>query len=263
MNKSSFRILILLAVLAPAAAQGRDWKAEVASRLVQPPDYAGAMAALEAGLPSMEGEDQQTAAALRAFLAAKLGDPEREQNLAAAYFETYHDNDPDVGFLAPSCIHDFVNFWGHWKSTYPLVSEADFLSYSTDPKGSLPDTIDIGLKLLNDAFYRISLGPYVLEGGRWSRGFHILTVPVTNLFGNSGTYEFDLDLKSGDLVIRKPLRIVIDISESPAVPRNPSRLPAFEDSRRPSPGPPAASSLAGEVYSVAVDHDAVGTMGPA
>jgi hypothetical protein len=240
-------ILLLLSILGPSAAWGDDWKARLVSRLARPPDYAGAMAVLEGQLPALEAEDLQTASALQAFLAAKLGDPDRERALAAAYFEKYRDNDPDIGFLDLASLHDFVNFWGSWKSTYPLVSEVNFLSYSSDPKGSPPAAIDIGLELLNGAYYRISLGPYVLEGGRWARGFHILTVPVADLFGRSGSYEFLLDLKSGDLVVRKPLKIVIDVTDSPAPAPAPARLPAFEDSRKPTPGPPAASSMTGEI----------------
>ena len=128
----------------------------------------------------------------------------------AEYFETYLDNDPDFGFLDEFSLRGLLLFWASWKRAYPLVYDLNLLSYPRTPATGLPASVDVGLELLNEAFYRISLGPYILEGGYWPRGYHILTIPLRGLFDRSDTYEFILDLKAGDIICRKPIRVRVD-----------------------------------------------------
>jgi len=208
----------LLLVLALTPVLRADWKSELLSRLGRNPDYRAAWSYLIEEAQELEPEDRQTAQALLPFLAAKLGDTDRERDLISEYFETYRDNDPDFGFLDDYTLRAFLAFWISWKRIYPLVYDLSFLSYPKGPPTGLPASIDVGLELLNDAFYRISLGPYILEGGHWPKGFHILTIPLHGLFERSDTYEFILDLKSGDIISRKPIRIQVDIADLAATP---------------------------------------------
>jgi hypothetical protein len=203
--------LVLVLVLAPGLRA--DWRSELLSRLGRNPDYRAAWDYLVEEAKKLEPEDRQTAYVLLPFLAAKLGEREKERDLAAGYFETYRDNDPDFGFLDEYTLRDFLTFWAAWKRVYPLVYDINLLAYSRTPATGLPDSVDIGFELLNEAFYRISLGPYILEGGHWTGGFHILTVPLADLFDRSDTYDFVLDLKAGDMIIRKPIRVRIDIAD--------------------------------------------------
>lgn len=233
--------------LALASALRADWKTELLARLGRDPDYRAAWDYLAEEAKKLEPEDRQTAEVLLPFLAAKLGDREKERDLAAGYFEAYRDNDPDIGFLDDYTLRDFLAFWAVWKRTYPLVYDINLLSYAKAPATGLPGSVDIGFELLNEALYRVSLGPYILEGGQWPRGFHILTVPLSNLFERSDTYEFVLDLKAGNLIIRKPIRVRIDIADmaGPA--------PVRRDSRSPAPGLSLKTIQEGEI-SVYVDN---------
>lgn len=101
----------------------------------------------------------------------------------------------------------------------------------------------MGLELLNDAYYRISLGPYILEGGHWRRGFHILTIPVRGLFEREGAYEFLLDLRAGDLIVRKPINIEIVVADLAA----PAPSPRSLASPASYAGVPTVSAMEGEI----------------
>jgi hypothetical protein len=233
--------------LALGQVRAADWKTEVLSYLGPRPDYRRAMDFLTEQAKSLEAGDRQTAEALIPYLARKLGNAAEEQSRISDYFEKYMDNDPEFGFLDDITHRDFLNFWARWKSTYPLVSDINFLSRFGNNGGPLPAEIDIGLELLNDAYYRLSLGPYALEGGFWPRGFHILTVPAASLFDRSGTFEFALDLKAGDIIIRKPVRLEVNLL-SVVSDRAPAPvLPPVQDGTKVPPGSQAATTLEGEV----------------
>jgi len=233
--------------LAFSLARAADWKAELLSCLGPRPDYLKAMNLLADQAKGMEAGDRQTAEALLPYLAGKLGRRAEEQDLISAYYEKYRDNDPEFGFLDDFTHRDFLVFWMRWKSSYPLVSGVSFLLRPGSAGTGLPAGIEIGLDLLNNAYYKVSLGPYVLEGGFWPRGFHIVTVPVESLFNRSGTYEFMLDLKSGDLVLRKPIRIEVSISSVGRLGPPPPQMPPVVDGSKARKAPPVQSDLEGDL----------------
>jgi hypothetical protein len=190
-----------------------DWKAELNARLGRNPDYAAAWSFLVEEAAKLQGDDKQCAAFILPYLAAKTGDKTAEGNLVSEYLETYFDNYPDFGFLEDYALRGLLAFWAGWERLYPLLHNVSLLSYSHTPATGLPASVDVGLDLMNEAFFRVSLGPYILEGGFWPRGFHILTIPLSGLFNRSDTYELTVDLKAGDLIIRKPIRLQIDIAD--------------------------------------------------
>lgn len=236
-----------LMALALVAGLRADWKTDLNARLGRNPDYRAAWDFLSVESKTLEPEDKQTAAFILPFLAAKLGDKAGETALVSDYFEAYLDNDPEFGFLDEYTLRDFLAFWASWKRAYPLVYDLNLLSYSRTPATGLPASVDVGLELLNGAFYRISLGPYILEGGYWPKGFHILTIPLRDLFIRSDTYEFVLDLKVGDLIVRKPVRVQVDIADIA-----PSRAPAPEERFAAPPSVPVKPIQEGEI-SVYID----------
>jgi hypothetical protein len=203
---------VLVLCLAVPAAGRADWRTEINAKLGRTPDFRAAWDFLSAEVTKLEGDDRQMAGLILPFLVSKLGEKERERDLIADYFETYKDYDPDFGFLDDYTIRDFLHYWAAWKRSYPLVYDLSLLAYDRSTATGLPGSVDIGLEILNEAFYRVSVGPYVLEGGHWPAGFHILTIPLRGLFERSESYEFILDLKSADLILRKPIRLRIDIA---------------------------------------------------
>ena len=233
MIRKTVAALVLLAALAPALRA--DWRSELLSRLGRNPDYQGAWDYLAGEAGKIGSEDRQTVEFILPFLASKTGGRDRERELVSKYFETYRDNDPDFGFLDGYTLREILAFWAVWKRSYPLAYDLNLLSYAKAPATGIPASVDIGLELLNDALYRVSLGPYILEGGHWPRGFHILTIPLRTLFERSDTYEFVLDLKAGDIVVRKPIRVRVEIADMVSAAPAPSapRDDFFRESRAP------------------------------
>jgi len=228
-------------------ASAGEWKTELLACLGPRPDYRKALEVLTEKAGEMDAADLQTADALVPYLAWKLGDAAKELNGISDYFEKYKDNDPEFGFLDDLTHRDFLNFWMRWKSTYPLVSDMNFLVRSGSSSTNLPAGIEVGLDLTNDAYYKLSLGPYALEGGFWPKGFHIVTVPVQDLLDRSGTYEFALDLKCGEFIVRKPIRIDVNISSGSSLGSLPPPVPPIQDGSKVKRGPPPPSNLEGDL----------------
>lgn len=237
----------LLLVLAGTSGAA-DWKAELMAYLGPRQDFAGAFRYLKGQAAGLEGADRQTADALLAFLASKTGDRAVEEDLVADYYEKYTDNDPEFGFLDEMTIRAFLVFWGRWKAAYPLASDMNFLSpASVRGPAPLPAVIEVGMELLNDAYYRISLGPYTLEGGFWPRGFHILTIPVSDMLHSSGNYDFVLDLKRGDLIVRRTIRIAVEVAGVAAASPVPRPALTVENSYKSPPTRPEATGMEGQI----------------
>jgi hypothetical protein len=239
-------VCLLALALVPAAAA--DWKTEILAFLGPRPDCRKALALLAERLGGMEAGDRQIADALLPYLHQKLGEAAAEREGISDYYEKYHDGDPEFVFLDDFTRRDFLMFWLRWKSAYPLVSDMNFLLRNANTGANPPAAIEVGLDLLNDAFYRISLGPHTLEGGFWPRGFHILTLSVADMFSRPGSYEFTLDLKSGDFVVRKPIRIDVEISTiaSPAAPA--PVMPEVRDGSKSRKTPvPSATNIGGDL----------------
>jgi hypothetical protein len=237
----------LLFFLAVGLAAAADWKTELLTRLGSRPDYRQAREYLAGRVSSLEGADRQVAEALLAYLAGKLGESTAEQDLIAAYFDKYADADPEFGFLDEVTLRDFMVFWARWKKSFPLVSDLNFLARRGSSAQGLPAGLEVGLELMCDAYYKISLGPYALEGGFWSRGFHIVTLPAAGLFERSGNYEFALDLKAGDVTVRKPIRVEVNLTPIASFKAAPPALPPIKETARSAASASPATNLEGEL----------------
>ncbi len=239
----------LLFLVLAGTGLAADWKADLMSYLGEKQDYAGAFQYLKGQVPGLEGADRQTADALLAFLASKTAGRTAEEDLISDYYEKYSDNDPEFGFLDEMTIRAFLAFWGRWKTAYPLVSDLNFLSpASARGPAPVPAAIEVGMELLNDAYYRVSLGPYTLEGGHWARGFHILTIPVSDMLHSSGNFDFVLDLKRGDLIVRRTIRIAVEVADvAPAAVVPPRPELTVENSYKSPPARPQAAGMEGQI----------------
>lgn len=255
MTRKTRLFLCLVFCLGLRLSAAEDWKAELRESLAGPrPDYGLAMSRLEAAAAGLEGDELQAAAALLPYLASRLGLAGKEQDAIIEYFERYRDNQPDLSFLDDRTFRDFLAFWAGWRNKYPLVSELVFLYRGQASFSALPATVEVGLQTSTGAYYRISLNGVIIEGGLWPSGWHVLTIPVAQLFSSPGSYEFMLDLKSDDLVIRKPIRLDVDVTETAMGAAPPAAAPASPlmprvsgtGLGRPAP-PPQPSSLQGTI----------------
>lgn len=224
-------VVLALLVLAPAVRA--DWRDDLKAYLDPPRrDFAGARDFLIAGREALEEQDRHSADALLAFLARKAGDARDELERTVAYFETYGDTDPAFDLLDGSLGREFILYWGRWKTTYPLASGFALLERVGDDDPSPPSRVEVGLDLLNDALYRVSEDGAVIAGGLWQRGPHILRLPIGGRYDRTGEAAFELDLKIDGLVVRKRVRVKIDVQASPAY-----ALPPVAPATGPAPAP--------------------------
>ena len=234
----------ILVVLLAGPALSADWKTDVRT-LLDPPrrDLAAARSYLRESFDSLNAEDKPAAAEFLAFLARKAGDPRDELERVVACFETYGDADPAFDFMDDALAREFMLFWGNWKTAYPLASDIVLLQRTGDEDDSPPARLEVGLDLLNAAYYRLSGDRGTLAGGLWQGGFHILRLPFSGGYDRTGELAFDLDLKVGELVVRKRLTVKVDVRSSPVFALPP--VVPVSPSARPAPPPPR--SVDGEV----------------
>ena len=193
-------------------------------------DFGGALAYLHDVYPAgIDDQDKPDALAMLAFLADKAGEAEQARELAVDYFETYKDNDPGFTYLNDALLREFVVFWGGWKRTYPLITNILFLERPDESESFPPLSLEVGLDIMNPGYYKISRGERVLEGGFWQAGYHILRLPVTSAYEGADRADFDLDLRTGAMVVRKRISIVIGIQESPTPTLFPKRSNGARD----------------------------------
>ncbi len=234
---------LFLVLFLAAAARAADWKSDLRACLDPPRrDFAAARTLLREIRDGLEPVDKQAAEALLAFLARRTGDAQDERERIVAYFETYGDADPAFDFLDDTLGREFMIFWGTWKTSYPLTSGFVFLEKTGDDDPSPPARLEVGLELLNEAYYRVSGDGVTLAGGLWHGGFHILRLPFTGGYDRTGEIAFDLDLKITGLVVRKRITVKVNVeTSSPAF-----QLPAVAPAAGP-PAPPAPRAVEGEV----------------
>ncbi len=214
MGDSKRLLAILVAATAgffSAGSASADWKQDIQAYLGTPKDYPGALSFLQDAYPGLDGLDKQTAGAFLAYLASKVPDPDREKHWLVEYFEFYKDADPFLDFLDLESRKDFFGYWGRWQRSYPIVTDMNLLEPAGVPVLAPPAEIRIGVELLNAAFYKISDRSGALSGGLWQSGFHILSLPSTGMFEESGSREFILDLKAGDIIVRRRIGVEVDV----------------------------------------------------
>jgi hypothetical protein len=198
-------------VLVLALDLSADWKQEVLGYLSPGRDYPAARAYLRENFAKIDPPEKSNALGLIAYLARMTGDGRDEQDRIVEYFETYGDTDPAFDLPDELLRRDFVTFWARWKSAYPLVTGLVFLERAGESDPSPPARLEVGLDLLNGAYYKVSVSDRVLEGGLWQQGFHILKLPFSADYDKPGSLEFDLDLKTGGMVVRKRITVEIDV----------------------------------------------------
>ncbi len=199
---------VAAALVLPARAQ--DWRGDTA-QLLESGDYAVARKMIEQGFSALAEADRPTALAFLAYTSGKLSDRPAERSWVQLYFETYGDVDPDISFLGYETRRGFLDFWGVWTKSYPLTRDFNILEPVETPAGP-PAEIQVGLEIVNPAFYKLTADGVVIDGGFWPSGFHILSLPASELFTETSVREFRLHLKAGDLVISKPLRLDVQIA---------------------------------------------------
>ncbi|MDH5745114.1 MAG: hypothetical protein OEZ52_16350 [Candidatus Aminicenantes bacterium] len=96
----------------------------------------------------------------------------------------------------------------------PLVRDIGLIGDESSKGFAPPDKLMIGVDVFRDVYYKISDGENVIKAGLFTRGLNIVEIEADGLFLESGTHVFFLDLKAGDLTLRKELEIDIQLDSS-------------------------------------------------
>ncbi len=201
-------LLLMLGFFCLAVTARADWKAEI-NELLKNREYEPALNLLESTLPGLEQAEKQEALALLPFLYFKNNLPSEEKRALIDYFEEFGDSQPLLAFLDFSVFNQALEYWGRWREDFPLVSNLNFLLPASSEDRSIPEVLRLGFDLSAEAYYKIQLEGNPLEGGLWTKGAHLIQLPLPFYFDQSYSLNLDIFLKTRSITIRK--RIVLEI----------------------------------------------------
>lgn len=115
-----------------------------------------------------------------------------------------------MAFVFSLSLHSF----GQDPSTLDI--EIGLIGEKTGKTLAPPEKLVLGIDISVEAYYKLSDEENVIKGGLLRRGLNIVDIDATGLFEETGTHFYFLDLKSGDLIIKKEIEIDIHL-DSPAV----------------------------------------------
>lgn len=206
-KKTRLVLLVLLGFFCLDLAAAADWKSEI-NELLKNREYEPALNLLETALAGLDQNEKQDALALLPFLYFKNNLPSEEKSALIDYFEEFGDSQPLLSFLDFSVFNQALEYWGRWREDFPLVSNLTFLLPVSSEDRAIPEVLRLGFDLSADAYYKIQLEGNPLEGGFWTRGAHLIQLPLPFYFDQSYSLNLDLFLKTRSITVRK--RIILE-----------------------------------------------------
>lgn len=207
-QKKTVIYLIVFYLLAPSLALA-DWKTDI-NQYLKEEKWEEAQILLENSLPSLAEPDRQEALAILPYIYHRLGQTEKEKQAVVNYFEEYNLAEPLFEFLDFSVFNPWQEFWGKWERDYPLLTNLNFLVPASAEPRTIPEMLRLGFDLSADAYYKIQLEGQPLLGGWWSKGSHLIQLPLPFSYEEPFTIKLDVFLKTSLVTVRK--RIVIDFN---------------------------------------------------
>lgn len=110
------------------------------------------------------------------------------------------------------------------ESSFPLVTDIGFVGKETRKGFDPPDKLMIGLELSRSAYYKFADDKSVIKGGLLKKGLNLIDVKTGDLFTESGVHKYFLDLKAGDLTLRKEIEIDIQVDSAAEEPERQSQV---------------------------------------
>ncbi|MBC7361098.1 MAG: hypothetical protein H5U06_02265 [Candidatus Aminicenantes bacterium] len=230
-------IWILLTCLLIFPSARADWKSQINQYLKQH-EYAEAQNLLKINLSKLENSDKQEALALLPYLYHRNNLPAEEKKAVIDYFEEYGQAQPLFEFLDFSVFNDVLEFWGKWREEYPLISNLNFLVPVSAQDRTIPEILRLGFDLSTEAYYKIHLEGQPLEGGLWSKGPHLVQLPLPFSFDQPFSLNLDIFMKTKSITIKK--RVVLEFRVETKNLQNPDLLVQRQDA-------PPVKNIEGEV----------------
>ena len=119
-----------------------------------------------------------------------------------------------VSFLLAFVIS--LNLYSFGEDTSAVVVEIGLIGERTGRTFAPPEKLVIGIEISVEAYYKFSDKENVIKGGLLKRGLNIVDIEAIGLFEKSGAHVYFLDLKVGDLILKKEIEIDIQL-DSPGV----------------------------------------------
>lgn len=208
-----------------AGALSAQWRADVAAVFAKGRTYKAVADLIQPIYDGLNADDKADASALLAYCAGRQGDPANETRWIFEYFEKGRGKDSNFVFLDFISQADVIGYLNVWRMRYPFVSEIALIQGIGNvpilPQGVMPIVVDIS----SEAYYKFSLAGNVLMAGQFKPGFNVLGLDAAELFLNPGSRTYLLELKTGNLVLKKEIDLDIAVTDPPRVVR-PSAAPA-------------------------------------
>jgi hypothetical protein len=226
-NKKLPAALILL--LLSAVFLRAQWMENLSPFFGPQKDYTGAIAYLISELDKIDEGNKSIAFELLAYCCHKLNDRTNETKWIISYFDTYSGSEPILGFLDESSYADMSSYITSWKIRFPQVTDIAIVGNRLQASSAPPVRLPLVVDITTDAYYRLISLEGIQNGGLFRPGSNSLNIDATHLFDESGTHLYYLDLKSGDLIIRKEINLEIQVEKpfsapvKPPEPTNPDR----------------------------------------
>jgi len=211
-------LFFLMAALT-AGGLSAQWRDDVNRLFSRGRNYKAVAEAVLPAYDTLEAADKPDAAALLAFCYGRQSDIPNETRWIFEYFEIGKAKDSGFVFLDFLNQTDILGYLNVWKMRYPYVSEISLVKGVGNeviiPQGLMPLVIDVS----GEAYYKFSLGGNVLEAGQFKSGFNIIGLDATELFLNPGRRTYLLELKSGNLVLKKEIVLDVEVTSPLSLPK--------------------------------------------
>ena len=219
------RIFVLLFIASLHFNLFGDWKTEVSEHLGNK-DYKGAIDLLLRNFK--KDVPNPIISGLLAYSHNRLKNKNDEYKWLQEYFETYRGTEIIFTFLGNSTYMDVFNYIRTWKRKYPLVTEIALIDREIYKRSILPGKIVIGVDIENPAYYKLSDDKKIIKAGLFNRGFNSFSLAAHELFDNSGSHIYILDLKTEDLFLKKELEIDIQLDSQVVIKKTDEKAKSIE-----------------------------------
>jgi hypothetical protein len=150
-----------------------------------------------------------------AYCSFQLDDRQDELRWMATSFEGY-----TWGDAATSYVRDFLDpgmtpFVISWRQKYPFLRDISLTQRENPAEGILPSKLVMEITLDIVVYFKLYHDSEVVKGGVFQKGRNMISINTNGLFKKSGQHDFMLELKSGDLLVKKKITLDIVMDSSP------------------------------------------------
>jgi hypothetical protein len=197
----------------------QQWRQDVANLFGKGKNYKAIAETLEPIYGWIDEAQRPDAAAILALCAGRQGDVQGEMRWISEFFEKGRGKDSDFVFLDFINQADIIGYLNVWRMRYPFVSEIALVrgigNEALIPQGLMPIVIDIS----SEAYYKFSQGANVLQAGQFKPGINIIGLDAAELFLNPGSRTFLLEMKTGNLILKKEIDLDVEVLAPARIPR--------------------------------------------